>query len=116
VSPLYRNLALAVVALGAVAWGAARLGLFDPPPPPLVPSPQALARGRAVFTARCRHCHDDIPLERRVLGWSATRAYDAIGRLPELSPVMPAFHGTVEERRDLALFLAALGAPADDVP
>jgi mono/diheme cytochrome c family protein len=113
VSPLYRNLALAVVALGLAAWGAQRLGLFAPPPPSLAASPEAVARGRAIFAARCRHCHDDIPLERRVAGWSPERAYAAVGKLPELSASMPPFHGTPDERRDLALFLAALGRRAE---
>ena len=111
-SPLYRNLALAVAALGAAGWIAARLGLFDPAPPALASSPAGIARGRELFRARCRHCHDDVPLERRIAGWSAARAWDALGRLPELSPVMPPFHGTPEERRDLALFLAEMGAAA----
>jgi mono/diheme cytochrome c family protein len=110
VSPRYRNLALAVIALGIVAWGAARLGLLEPAPPPLVPSPEAVDRGRRVFERQCLHCHRDIPLERRVAGWSAERAWDAVGRLPQVYPSMPPFRGTPEERRDLALFLAALGA------
>lgn len=109
-TPLYRNLALAVVALGFAAWGAVRLGLLAPPPPPLVASPEAVDRGRRVFDRQCRHCHRDIPLERRVAGWSAERAWDVLGRLPEVYPSMPPFRGTPEERRDLALYLARLGA------
>jgi mono/diheme cytochrome c family protein len=109
VSPRYRNLALAVVLAGLAAWGAARLGLLEPARAPLVSSPEAIARGRSVYARACRHCHDDIPLERRVAGWSAERAYETLGRLPELTPSMPPFRGSEDERRDLALFLAALG-------
>jgi mono/diheme cytochrome c family protein len=112
VSPRYRNLALAIVALGVAAWGAARLGLLEPAPPPLVASPEAIARGRRVFERQCLHCHGDIPLDRRVAGWTAERAWDAVGRLPDVAPSMPPFRGTPEERRDLALYLAALGRPA----
>ena len=42
--------------------------------------------------------------------WSAERAYEALGRLPALYPAMPPFHGTDDERRALALYLARLGA------
>jgi mono/diheme cytochrome c family protein len=109
VSPRYRNLALAVALLGLAAIGAERLRLFEPPPAPLVTSPEAVDRGRRVFDRQCRHCHSDIPLERRVAGWSLERAYATLGRLPEVYPAMPPFRGTDEERRALAAFLAALG-------
>jgi len=42
----------------------------------------------------------------------AQRAWDAIGRLPEVYAAMPPFRGTPEERRDLALYVAELGAGA----
>jgi len=90
------------------AWDA---GLFDPPPPPLVDSPQAVEAGRAVFAYRCVSCHRDVPLQKRVAGWSPEKAFEIIGRLPTVPRAnMPPFPGTEEDRRALAVFLAALGA------
>jgi mono/diheme cytochrome c family protein len=104
---------LAVAARGAAGllWGADRLRS-----PRLARTPEALARGRAVLAARCLHCHAAIPLAPRVAGWSAERAYDAIGRLPALQPAMPRFAGSEEERRALAIYLSALGAGAAPPP
>lgn len=102
-------LAFALLTLaGGLAWDA---GLFAPPRPPLVETPEAVAAGQAVFAHRCTGCHRDVPLDRRVAGWSAERAYETIGRLPSVPRAnMPAFPGGEEERRALALFLQALGA------
>jgi mono/diheme cytochrome c family protein len=102
-------LGFVALTLGAgMAWDA---GLFLPPPPPLVETPEAVAAGRAVFASRCARCHRDVPLDRRVAGWTAERAYLTIGRLPGVPRAgMPPFAGSEEERRALALFLAALGA------
>jgi mono/diheme cytochrome c family protein len=80
------------------------------PPPPLVETPEAIGWGRRLFEDRCLHCHSDVPLAPRVAGWSPERAYEAIGRLPELYASMPAFHGTDDERRALAVFVSAVGA------
>ncbi len=99
--------AAAMVAAG-LAWDA---GMFAPPPPPLVESPEAVTAGQAVFAYRCTPCHRDVPLQRRVAGWSPAQAYEVIGRLPTVKRAsMPAFAGTDEDRRALAVFLAALGA------
>jgi mono/diheme cytochrome c family protein len=73
-------------------------------PEPLV------AAGRRVMEFRCFTCHRDVPLKKRVAGWSAAFAYEAIGRLPRLNPGMPAFAGDETERRALAAWLAAVGA------
>ena len=110
--PRLRNgvLALAVVTVAAAAaWDAGLLRLT----PRLVRTPEAISRGRAVLAARCLHCHGVIPLAPRVAGWSAERAYEAIGRLPSLRPAMPPFAGTEEERRALAVYLSALGAGSE---
>lgn len=112
--PRVRNAALALalavaVVLGVAAAFAWDAGLLRPAPPPLRPTPEALALGERVLASRCLHCHSAIPLAPRVAGWSAERAYEAIGRLPELYRAMPPFHGTEEERRALALVLARLG-------
>ncbi len=73
--------------------------------------PDALvAAGRRVMEYRCLTCHRDVPLKKRVAGWSAPFAYEAIGRLPRLYQGMPAFAGDEAERRALAAWLAALGA------
>jgi mono/diheme cytochrome c family protein len=104
---------LAVAGLAALmlagGW-ASEAGLFDPPRPPLVESPAAVAAGQRVYAYRCAGCHREVPLAGRVAGWSAERAYQTIGRLPEVKrAIMPPFPGTEEERRALAIFLAALG-------
>ncbi len=98
----------ALLLAALVAWSA---GLFSSPPAPLVESPEAVAAGQAVFAYRCTPCHQDVPLARRVAGWSVERAYQTIGRLPQVPRAnMPAFPGTEDDRRALAAFLAALGA------
>jgi mono/diheme cytochrome c family protein len=101
--------AVAVLVLaGGLAWDA---GCFAPPRPPLLETPEAVAAGQAVFAYRCMGCHRDVPLRGRVAGWSADRAYETIGRLREVPRAnMPAFPGTEEDRRALAVFLQALGA------
>jgi len=110
VGPRTRNAALALAALLLAAGYAWEAGILRPAPPPLVSSPEALALGERVLASRCLHCHAAIPLAPRVAGWTAERAYQALGRLPELYPAMPPFHGTDDERRALAIYLAALGA------
>lgn len=81
---------------------------LPPPPRPLV------AAGRRVMEYRCLGCHRDVPLRKRVAGWTEPFAFEAIGRLPKLNPGMPAFAGSVEERRALAAWLTALGAGLAD--
>ncbi len=108
-SPRVRNAVVAATVLGvalAYAWDE---GLLRPPPAPLRATPEARALGERGLANKCRQCHAAIPLAPRVAGWSAERAYDALGRLPRLYPAMPPFHGTDEERRALALYLAQLG-------
>jgi mono/diheme cytochrome c family protein len=103
------TLGLAALCLGG--WLTWRGGLYTPPRPPLVESPEAERAGREVFLYRCNGCHRDVPLARRVAGWSADRAYQTIGRLPAVPRAgMPPFLGTEQDRRDLAAFLAAVGA------
>lgn len=100
--------AAALVLVGGFAWDA---GCLAPPRPPLVETPEAVAAGQAVFAYRCMGCHRDVPLHARVAGWSADRAYETIGRLPQVPRAnMPAFPGTEEDRRALAVYLHALGA------
>jgi mono/diheme cytochrome c family protein len=77
--------------------------------PPRQPDP-LVAAGRRVMEFRCFTCHRDVPLKKRVAGWTAGFAYEAIGRLPRLNPGMPAFAGDEKDRRALAAWLAALGA------
>ena len=101
--------AAVLLVAGTYAW---EEGLLRPAPPPLRPTPEALALGERILRSRCLHCHSAIPLAPRVAGWSAERAYEALGHLPQLYPAMPPFHGTDDERRALALYLAALGATA----
>jgi mono/diheme cytochrome c family protein len=106
-------LAILVVA-GGRAWDA---GWFEPPRPPLVETPEAVAAGRAVFAYRCMGCHRDVSLEKRVAGWSADRAYETIGRLPRVPRAnMPQFQGTEQDRRALAVYLQAFGAGRARLP
>lgn len=107
-TPRLRNALLVTAALVLAAAWAWDLGFR--PPPVLVRSPEAVSRGRAVLAARCLQCHGTIPLAPRVAGWTAERAYAALGKLPQLRPGMPPFAGSDEERRALAVYLAALGA------
>ncbi len=109
-SPRTRNAGLAAAALLVAAAWAWDAGLLRPAPPPLRATPEALALGERILASRCLHCHAAIPLAPRVAGWSAERAYEALGRLPQLYPAMPRFHGTDDERRALALYLAEIGA------
>jgi mono/diheme cytochrome c family protein len=109
VSPRARNALLVAAVLGVVLAYAWDEGLLRPAPPPLRATPEALALGERVLANKCLHCHSGIPLAPRVAGWSAERAYEALGRLPQLYPAMPPFHGTDDERRALALYLARLG-------
>jgi len=109
VRPRTRNAAFLAAGLLLVAAWAWDAGLLRPPPD-LRPTPVSLARGREVLERRCLHCHAAIPLAPRVRGWTAERAYEAVGRLPSLYPAMPPFGGTEEERRALAIYLSALGS------
>lgn len=107
-SPRVRNVLWVLAAAGlaaAFAWEA-----WLRPVPRLSRTPEAITRGRAVLGARCLSCHATIALAPRVAGWTMERAYEAIGRLPRLRPGMPAFAGSEAERRDLAIYLSALGA------
>jgi len=86
---------VAFAALALVAGWAWDAGLLAPPRPPLVETPEAVAAGQAVFAHRCTGCHRDVRLDQRIAGWSADRAYQAIGRLPEVPRAnMPPFPGT----------------------
>jgi mono/diheme cytochrome c family protein len=112
VSARTRNLllgsALAALVLGLAGARPIERLLF--PAAPLEVTPALVADGRAVLERRCLGCHRDVPLAPRVRGWDVHRAYDAIGRLPELYRGMPPFPGTDEERRALAAYLASVGA------
>ena len=76
---------------------------------PAVETPELVASGERLFADKCLHCHRDVPLTPRVAGWSPQRAYDTLARLPQVTPAMPPFHGTDEDRRAVAAFLAAVG-------
>lgn len=107
--PRTRNAAFLAAGLLLAATWAFEAGLLRPKPD-LRATPEALSLGRKVLEARCLHCHVEIPLAPRVQGWTAERAYEAIGRLPSLRAQMPPFGGTEEERRALAVYLAEIGA------
>jgi len=106
-----RSLIALAVAAGLVAAGMAwDAGLFAPPPPDLVETPETVAAGQAVFAYRCTPCHRDVPLQRRVAGWTPEQAYAVVGRLPQVRRAnMPPFQGSEADRRALATFLSALG-------
>jgi mono/diheme cytochrome c family protein len=105
-----RLLLLALALASLAAYAVIRSGILEPPPAPVVVTPEAIARGRLVYRNRCHGCHNDIPLEKRVAGWSADQAYAVIGDLPKRKRAMPAFAGDDAERRALAAWVHALGA------
>ena len=101
---------LAVALASLAAYSVIGSGILEPPPAPVVVTPEAVARGRLVYRNRCHGCHNDIPLSKRVAGWSADHAYDVIGSLPKRYRAMPHFAGDDAERRALAAWVSALGA------
>lgn len=92
-----------------VTWLAGLDGVQESPPAP-PPADDRIEAGRRVLAYRCLMCHRDVPLRPRVRGWTEPFAYQALGRLPKLNAGMPPFGGDDQERRDLAAYLAALGA------
>ena len=113
-SPRIRWLLIAITALAlGTAW-LDQSGLLDPPPAPIVVTPELVASGRRVYRDRCHTCHNDIPLRKRVDGWEPMHAYEVIGRLPTIGKPekkpMPPFPGTDDDRRALAAWLSELGA------
>jgi mono/diheme cytochrome c family protein len=75
----------------------------------------AAGLGVKYFQESCAACHGDDaqwPMAPRAAGHSTTYFYDLIGRLPAVSETMPRFEGSDDERRALAAYIAALGAPA----
>lgn len=104
----YALAAAVVLALGAILLARLPADTFGRRAPPAVETPELAAQGKRVLTQQCWHCHREIPLAPRVAGWDAPRAYEALGRLPQLNPAMPPFRGTDADRRALAAYLAAL--------
>jgi mono/diheme cytochrome c family protein len=114
VGPRLRNGLLAAAVLLVVAGLAWDAGLR--PPPALVQTPEASARGREFVRSHCLHCHATIALAPRVRGWSPRRAYDVLGQLPAVSPAMPPFPGSESDRCDVASYLSSLGSGAARAP
>jgi hypothetical protein len=57
-------------------------------------------------------CHGqdgEWPIGQRVAGRNEKELYEAIGKLEELNPMMPAFEGTDDERKALAGWLDRQG-------
>lgn len=89
----------------AVSVYLAKLGGGTVSPPATQPS------GAASFDSHCAMCHgegSEFPIAPLVAGKSEAQLYDAIGRLPDLNPMMPPFDGSEAERRALARHLAAM--------
>ena len=108
--PRYLLAILAVCVLATASGLAWQSGLFAPPRQPLLETPETVEAGKAVYAYRCHGCHRDVPLEKRVAGWTADRAYDFIGVQQDYPrALMPRFPGTDDDRRVLAVFLQALG-------
>jgi mono/diheme cytochrome c family protein len=77
----------------------------------------ALAGGKALLQDKCLACHDlddpkgTNPLRPKVKGWSATVAYEKLGRLSQLNAGMMGMDVTDEgQRKALAGYLATLAA------
>ncbi|UCF36956.1 MAG: cytochrome ubiquinol oxidase subunit I [Acidobacteriota bacterium] len=67
--------------------------------------------GQQVFERRCVFCHGneaDWAMVRLAPGRNAPEFYERIGRLPTISPIMPPFEGTEEDRLALSQYLAEL--------
>ncbi len=72
----------------------------------------AATLGERYFEEHCGACHGpggDFPIAGR--GRRLDELIDLIGRLPEVSELMPPFEGTDAERRAVAEYLAGLEAP-----
>ncbi len=71
--------------------------------------------GQALYEMECRYCHtvDGVnAMKERVKGWDEAAIYHRIGSLNSpVTPFMPPFAGTDEERHALAAYLATLNAP-----
>ena len=102
------------VAVVVAAVAVDQAGLLDPPPAPIVVTPELVAAGRKVYRERCHSCHTDIPLHKRIAGWDPMHAYDVVGKLQTIGKEgkrpMPPFPGTKEDRRAVAAWLSELGA------
>jgi mono/diheme cytochrome c family protein len=69
---------------------------------------RASASGGAIFDSNCAMCHGsegEFPIAPLVSGRNEEDLYEAIGRLPDLNPMMPPFEGNDAERRALAQHL-----------
>jgi len=78
----------------------------------IVTPPTGSPDGARLYEADCAMCHEeggDWPMAEMVRGRDAEALYHALGQLPVLNDMMPAFEGTDEERRALAAWLAELG-------
>ena len=67
--------------------------------------------GQAVFEEKCVFCHAekaDWPMSGLVKNRDSGEMFEIIGRLPEMNPIMPPFEGTIQQKSDLAGFLATL--------
>lgn len=73
-----------------------------------------LAAGEALYHMQCRYCHTINgvnAIKARIKGWDENAIYTRIGSLNSpVTPFMPPFTGTDEERRALAAYLATLNA------
>lgn len=112
-----RRIALAAVAAAALIGPLARalpLRSWLGREPPLAVTPALATRGERFVASRCLVCHRDIPLPERVRGWDVRRAYDTLGRLPQVDPGMPPFPGDDADRRAVAAYLVVLGGGAGE--
>jgi mono/diheme cytochrome c family protein len=117
VSARSRRIVLAVVAAAVLYPVAATLPLRSwlGLAPPLEVTPALAAAGERFVASRCLGCHRDIALPPRVRGWDVNRAYDTLGRLPEVNRGMPPFPGDESDRRAVAAYLVVLGGAAAEV-
>lgn len=72
--------------------------------------------GQRIFEEKCLFCHGvqaNWPMDQIAAGKTAAEFFEAIGRLPEINPIMPPFEGGEEKRRVVSQYLEGLVARAE---
>ncbi len=87
------------------------------PPGRSVEELSTVERGRCVYRAACKRCHEIEgynALRPLVNGWSRETIREVLDRMDEIKPSMPPFPGNERDKADLTEMLAELsGAPPD---
>ena len=79
-------------------------------------SAKSVGDGQKFFEEKCLFCHGgkaNWPMQHIAAGKTAEEFYEAIGRLPDINPIMPPFEGGDEKRLLVSRYLEVLVAKAD---